>query len=263
MNGGARGDWGAAGADGASRVVGAVGAVIFDWGGTITPWHTVDVDEQWRVFAREYHVDETDPALAEELAVRIWEAESAGWGRGRSEGASARIEEILAEAGVVADDPRAVAGLAAYEAFWEPHTWTDPQIGPLWEALRDNGIRVGVLSNTIWSRDYHRGLLERDGVLHLVDADVYSSETPWVKPNPEIFLEASRRIGVDPRGCVYVGDRGYEDVHGPQSAGMRAILVPHSDIPEYQQVAHEATPDAVVHELKDVLDIALRWDGRR
>ena len=31
----------------------AVGAVIFDWGGTITPWHTVDLDEQWRVFARE------------------------------------------------------------------------------------------------------------------------------------------------------------------------------------------------------------------
>jgi putative hydrolase of the HAD superfamily len=100
-------------------------------------------------------------------------------------------------------------------------------------------------------------------VLHLVEADVYSSETPWVKPNPEIFFEASRRIGVDPAECVYVGDRGYEDVHGPQSAGMRAILVPHSDIPEYQQVAHDATPDAVAHELKDVLDIVLRWDGRR
>jgi len=39
--------------------------------------------------------------------------------------------------------------------------------------------------------------------------------------------------------------------------------VPHSDIPEYQQVAHDATPDAVAHELKDVLDIVLRWDGRR
>ena len=33
-----------------------------------------------------------------------------------------------------------------------------------------------MLSNTIWTRDYHRGLFERDGVLDLVDADVYSSE---------------------------------------------------------------------------------------
>ncbi|HEU4330618.1 MAG TPA: HAD family hydrolase [Lapillicoccus sp.] len=258
MNATTRGGRGAADAGGA----GQVGAVIFDWGGTITPWHTVDINEQWRVFAREYHLDE-DPSLVDELAARIWEAESAGWARGRDDGASARIEEILAEAGVVADDPRAVAGLAAYEEFWEPHTWTDPQIRPLWEALRDNDIRVGVLSNTIWSRDYHRGLFERDGVLHLVDADVYSSETPWVKPNPEIFLEAARRVGVDPAQCVYVGDRGYEDVHGPQSVGMRAILVPHSDIPASQQVAHDATPDAVVHELLDVLDITLRWHGRR
>ena len=76
MTGDARGERGAAGADGASRVHGAVSAVIFDWGGTITPWHTVDVNEQWRVFAREYHVDETDPARAEQLAGRIWEAET-------------------------------------------------------------------------------------------------------------------------------------------------------------------------------------------
>ena len=242
---------------------GGVGAVVFDWGGTSTPWHTVDVTEQWRVFAREYHLDETDQGLADELAGRIWEAEAAGWARGRDDGASARLEEILAEAGIVADDPRAVAGLAAYQAFWEPHTWTDPQIRPLWEGLRANGIRVGVLSNTIWSRDYHRSLFERDGVLDLVDADVYSSETPWVKPQREIFLEAARRVGVEPEQCVYVGDRGYEDVHGPKSVGMRAILVPHSDIPASQQVAHDATPDAVVHEVIEVLDIALRWSGRR
>jgi putative hydrolase of the HAD superfamily len=44
---------------------------------------------------------------------------------------------------------------------------------------------------------------------------------------------------------------------------MRAILVPHSDIPAGQQVRHDATPDAVAHELLDVLDIALRWHTRR
>ena len=35
---------------------------------------------------------------------------------------------------------------------------------------------------------------------------------------------------------------------------MRAIWVPHSDIPVGQQVAVDATPDAVAHELLDVLD---------
>ena len=47
----------------------AVRAVIFDWGGTITPWHTVDLDTQWRAFARAYHLDE-EAGLAEELGPR-------------------------------------------------------------------------------------------------------------------------------------------------------------------------------------------------
>ena len=34
---------------------GPVEAVIFDWGGTLTPWHSIDLGEQWRVFAREIH----------------------------------------------------------------------------------------------------------------------------------------------------------------------------------------------------------------
>ena len=238
----------------------AVEAVIFDWGGTITPWHPVDLEEQWRVFAREYHMD--DPALAAGLAARIHAAENEGWKRGRRDGhASTRIEEILAEADVVAGDPRGAAGLTAYRAFWEPHTLTDPQVKPLWQGLRDKGICVGVLSNTIWSRAYHRDILARDGVLDLVDADVYSSETPWVKPAPEIFRAAAAAVGVDPARCVYVGDRSYEDVHGPQSVGMRAIWVPHSDIPANQQVSHEATPDAVAHEILDVLDVVTGWQA--
>lgn len=245
----------------ADDVVGAprdVRAVVFDWGGTLTPWHTVDLAAQWRVFAEEYHVEE--PHRRDDLAQQLAAAEDVGWRRGRGDDhASARIEEILAEAGVVAGDPRAVAGATAYERFWEPHTWIDPQVRPLWEGLRDNGIRVGVLSNTIWSRDYHRGVFARDGVLHLLDADVYSSETPWVKPHPEIFRLAASRLGVAPEHCVYVGDRAYEDVHGPQSVGMRAIWVPHSDIPESQQVAVDAVPDAVAHELLDVLDVVTRW----
>ena len=80
------------------------------------------------------------------------------------------------------------AGIAAYEEFWDPHTLTHPDIPDLWNWLRDNDIRVGVLSNTIWSRERHDGIFERDGVLDLIDGAVYSSETPWVKPAREIFL---------------------------------------------------------------------------
>lgn len=248
--------------------MGAVEAVVFDWGGTLTPWHEVDLPQQWRVFAREVHglpVDDPrmpldDLAEADSLALRLAEAEERAWSRGRQGHESASLAAIFEEAGLDPTHDRHLLALAAYQRFWEPHTHTDPQVRPLWESLHDNGIRVGVLSNTIWTRDYHREVFERDGVLDLLDGDVYSSEIHVVKPHREAFLLACEAVDVAPERAVYVGDRLFEDVYGPQQVGMRAILVPHSDIPTNQRVSVEVEPDAVAHQLLDVADIALRWN---
>ena len=118
------------------------------------------------MFAAEYQAS-TEPHLADDArrggSPRAEDAGLAARTIGRPR--QRRIEDILAEAGVDAGRPAHTWRRAAYQRFWEPHTWTDPQVRPLWEGLRDNGIRVGVLSNTIWSRDYHRDVFARDGVL--------------------------------------------------------------------------------------------------
>ena len=235
----------------------AVQAVIFDWGGTLTPWHTVDLERQWQDYARHYA---PDPGAAAELAARITAAEDRAWARSRTSGGSAHLAEVLADAGVDTDHPGHPAALAAYEEFWEPHTHTDPDVAPLFTGLRERGVRVGVLSNTIWSREYHERVFARDGVLHLVDGAVYTSEIPHAKPHPEAFRAAMAAVGVeDPATCVYVGDRPYEDVHGAQRAGLRAVLVPHSDIPASQQVPVDVRPDGVAHRLLDVLGYVDGW----
>jgi putative hydrolase of the HAD superfamily len=234
-----------------------VQAVIFDWGGTLTPWHTVDLAEQWHVYAREYA---SDPRAAADLAARILAAEQAAWERIRGDAGSARLAEVLGAAGVDPGHPGHLAALAAYEEFWEPHTFTGADVVPLLRGLRERGVRVGVLSNTIWSREYHERVFARDGVLHLVDGAVYTSEIGHAKPHPEAFRAAMAAVGAgDPGGCVYVGDRPYEDVHGAQRAGMRAILVPHSDIPAGQQVPVDSRPDGVAHRLLDVLALVDAW----
>ena len=64
---------------------------------------------------------------------------------------------------------------------------------------------------------------------------------------------------MEPSEAVYVWDRLFEDIHGSQIAGMRAIWVPHSEIPVAQQVSVDVTPDAVAHELLDILDILDGW----
>jgi len=87
-------------------------AVIFDWGGTLTPWHSVDPEEQWRVFARQVYAQEDHAAS---LAARILAAEEAAWGRSRTEHSSARLHEILADAGFEEGDLARVAALKAVE----------------------------------------------------------------------------------------------------------------------------------------------------
>ena len=189
-----------------------------------------------------------------------WPPRTPGLGAAQERWSSARLAEVLADAGVDTDHPGHDAALTAYEEFWEPHTFTDPDVPPLFAGLRERGIRVGVLSNTIWSREYHEQVFARDGVLDLIDGAVYTSEIAHAKPHRESFVAAAAAVGVsDLSGCVYVGDRPFEDVHGAQRAGMRAMLVPHSDIPPAQAVPVEVHPDGVAHRLLDVLGITDGW----
>jgi putative hydrolase of the HAD superfamily len=56
---------------------------------------------------------------------------------------------------------------------------------------------------------------------------------------------------------VFVGDRPYDDISGAVALGMRAVLVPHSDIPVDEWI--EVRPDAVVDRLADVLGHVDTW----
>ena len=243
----------------------AIDAVIFDWGGTLTPWHTVDLARQWHVWAEHYASHESEDGTPQDpaaLARRMVTAEATAWRRLRQDGSSARLTEVLQAVGIREDHPGYAGAQAAYEEFWEPHTIVDPQVPALLAGLRERGIRTGVLSNTIWSREYHERVFARDGVLELIDGAVYTSEIPYVKPHPAAFEAAMSAVGCTVAGrCVYVGDRPFEDVFGAQRAGMRAVLVPHSDIPQAQQVPVEVSPDAVVHELREVLDVVDGWNA--
>ena len=228
-------------------------AVLFDWGGTLTRWH--DVDFHAESFALAQAVVNTDHDH-DEITTRLLAAGDVVWGRSRDHQQSATIGDLFDEAGLEHDP----ALLSAYFDFWEPHTTTDPDVRPTWEALQGMGLRVGVLSNTVWPREWHRGFFERDGVLDLIDGDVYTSEVPWTKPSPEAFAAAAAAVGVsDPARCVYVGDRLFDDIWGARSAGMRAIHVPHSTIPSTQVGHTEGEPDAVVQRLAEIPDVVRRW----
>jgi putative hydrolase of the HAD superfamily len=226
----------------------AVRTVIFDWGGTLTPWHTIDHEALWHgVCVPHYSADR-----APEVARAICAAERAAWqGIERSQ-VSATLAQVFERAKVTATD----AILASYFEAWEPHTITDPEAAPLLRELRRRKIRIGVLSNTLWPRSAHERCFVRDRVRELIDGTVYSSEIPWTKPHPGAFRAAMAAVGEDdPARCVFVGDRPYDDVYGAKSIGMRAVLMQGSDAPPFDA----AVPDARISRLSELIGCLDRW----
>ncbi len=225
-----------------------VDAVIFDWGGTLTPWHSVNHEQLWREVCAQHFPDGRAAAVA--AAIRA--AEQDLWLAAERDQRSATMDEVFALAGVSASDGL----LASYTAAWEPHTFTDPEAIDLIKGLHDRGIKVGVLSNTMWPRAWHEEVFRRDGLLDLIDGAVYTSEIKVTKPHPEAFRAAMGAIGMtDPARCVFVGDRPFDDVHGAKGAGLRAVLIPHSDVPAFDG----ARPDAVISRLSEIPAIIESW----
>jgi putative hydrolase of the HAD superfamily len=226
----------------------AVRAVIFDWGGTLTPWHSVDLDALWRqACALHFPADQAASAAAALLA-----AEAGLWDQCESVHRSATLDHLFAMADVTPRDDL----IETYFGLWEPHTYTDPDVAPLLRSLRERSIRVGVLSNTVWPRALHERVFRRDAVLDLIDGAVYSSEIPWTKPHPEAFRAAMAAVGVtDPASCVFVGDRPFDDIFGAHRVGMRTVFIPHSNLPAHD----DAVPDAVITRLAELPAFLDQW----
>jgi beta-phosphoglucomutase-like phosphatase (HAD superfamily) len=71
----------------------------------------------------------------------------------------------------------------------------------------------------IWSALEATGLARHFGVV------VSSDEVAAGKPAPDVFLEAARRLGVEPGRCLVVED-SRSGVLAGRAAGMRVVLVP-------------------------------------
>jgi epoxide hydrolase-like predicted phosphatase len=89
-------------------------------------------------------------------------------------------------------------------------------------AARAGGVHTGLVSNSWSTSHYDRAMLAE-----LFDATVISAEVGLHKPQPEIYLLASQRVGVEPQGCVFVDDLR-ENCAGAEAVSMTAIL--HRDV---------------------------------
>lgn len=115
-----------------------------------------------------------------------------------------------------------IAG-ALYERVMDPAAWIPyPDTAPTLRALRERGIRIGIVSNV--PRDL-RPIFADHHLADLVDTFTHSFEVGAEKPDPAIFLRACEALGTKPSETLMVGDHPVADA-GAIKAGLQFYLLP-------------------------------------
>lgn len=142
------------------------------------------------------------------------------------------------------------------ESFYQPITEQLTLMDGALEVLKDfreKGLKIGLVSNTIFPAEYHLKELKRFGLYPHLDAHQFSSEVGVRKPHPDIFGKTLRELNVEASQAVFVGDRLVEDVGGAQKVGMQGILRHHQN----RDYSAPITPDAQIHQLSELPDAVL------
>ena len=240
-------------------------AVIFDLGGTLLHYEsaTADIMElNKRGFAALYrHLAANGrvtlpeatfiPHLISRAAVD-WRAAS---NRYRGISVETSVKAALAELGMSLTDNE---WHMARQAFFTPiqHT-AEARLGArqTLQTLKEQGMALGLLSNTFWAADIHDADLARFDLLDLLPVRLYSCDIGWLKPHPEAFHRALTALEVEPNQAVYVGDRLRIDIEPARKVGLWGVLI---KTPFRVEPLEETLPDAVISELPELVKLMER-----
>lgn len=184
-------------------------SVIFDLDGTL-------VDSEPNAY-------ESMRLLLEEYGVRefTWEQNARFIGISNLEA----LRVLRSEYGIAASVDELLAGQdAIYLDLARKSTEVFPRMREFVELLHHRGVSVAVASGS--SLAGIEAVLTSTGLDAFFTTYVSADEVPRGKPEPDVFLEAARRLGAVPADCVVVED-AVPGARAAHAAGMRCIAVPY------------------------------------
>jgi HAD superfamily hydrolase (TIGR01509 family) len=186
-------------------------AVIFDLDGVL-----VDSESIWNDAKRE---------LVEARGGR-WRPEAARVMMGMSSPEWTRY--LRDELGV--DMPLDAISDAVVDRLGEIYRQRLPLLPGVTEAVRALGARwpLGLASSS--NRPIIDLVLSAAGLVDAFPVTVSSEEVARGKPAPDVYLEAARRLGVDPARCAAVEDSS-NGLRSAAAAGMTVVALPNGDYP--------------------------------
>jgi putative hydrolase of the HAD superfamily len=193
-------------------------AVLFDFFGTLT--RSVRRGRQHAAVARALGCDPVELIV---VLDRSFYARA----RGLFGSAEATTRWVCEQAGGRVDGRALRAAVAARVAALHADTRLRADAVGTLRALRQLGLGTALVSDCTHELPV---FLPRLPVAPLLDTCVYSVQIGRCKPDPEIYLAACDRLGVEPRHCLYVGDGGSHELTGAAELGMTAVRLAAPDL---------------------------------
>jgi putative hydrolase of the HAD superfamily len=234
-------------------------ALIFDLGGTLIDYlgGAPSWPEMETPGVRGLHAHLTQVGLrddAEQFHAQFIEVMDARWraataGLGPPPTIRSLVAEVCATADLELTEDLHAAAVVAYCSPIAARALVAPGAYECARWLTGAGVRLGLISNTLWPVDAHCADLERYGLLPLLDELIFSSECGLWKPDPRIFELALDRLSVRPQRAVFVGDRLAEDVQGAKRAGLHALWIDDGSQRLSDLSPDDVRPDSVIRTL--------------
>ena len=121
--------------------------------------------------------------------------------------------------------------------------------------LKRRGYKLGIIANTITETEIPDWMCH-DQVAGCFQTVILSSKVRLRKPDPAIYLLASRCIGTVPENCAYVGDNPVRDVEGAVDAGYGSmILYEDAGTADREGKLPTVKPDYRIKAIRELLDL--------
>jgi HAD superfamily hydrolase (TIGR01509 family) len=212
-----------------------IDAVVFDLDGVLIRSEEI-WDEVREAFIRERHGRYDDEAQRAMMGMS-----SPEWSR-----------FIHAELGVP-DEPDEI-GAEVVKRMLARYQQRLPLIHGAREAVERLAARRPLAIASSSNRPLIDAVLELSGLDRYFEATVSSEEVARGKPAPDVYLEAARRLGIEPTRAAAIED-SHSGIRSAKAAGMRVVAIPNPSFPPDDEALAQAdvvlsslaelTPDAV------------------
>jgi putative hydrolase of the HAD superfamily len=233
-------------------------AVLFDLGGTLLEfnphhlpwleWERAGLEGAHAALSARGHALPVETFIAhfENRLPERWDQAARG-------GPNLRLADAIREAclacGATPDEGEIEAAIAAYIAPLDADVVAYDDALDTLEDLR--GLKIGLISNTMWPQEFHLREMERTGILPYFDHTLFSANAGLWKPQPAIYYRSLDALGVTAEEAIFVGDMPAYDILGAQRAGIHAVYKRNVGSPPLDGV----TPDGEIDRLAELPEL--------